>query len=656
MKNIYKLILGVFALFSVQIASAQCTGTISHSGSGATYTFTSTNPSSSLQNHFWDFGDGTTGSGQTVTHTYITGGNYTVIGHYSDSLNICFDTDSLFLTATVTGGPTCSAAFNITGTSPTFTFNPTGTPTAPPGYYSYTWGFGDGSGMVTANNPSHTYTANGTYNVTCIFYDSIWCADTVIGTVVVTGISTPTCDASFTYVDSNGTFIFNPSTPISGATYSWTLSNGAIYGGQNPVVTITLPGTYVMCLTISDTASGCSDTFCDTIIVTASATCDASFTTSNMDPTYTFTPNTIPSVSSGYFWDFGDGNTSTLLAPTHTYASNGTYYVTFTVIDSIAMCGDSSTTAITITNIIPTPTMGNISGIITYGLIGADAGVIFLIAYDSILGTLTVVDTTYIDSIGLYAFYNVPFGTYLVKAALSPASINYTSFLPTYHAVTPYGGELLWSNASNVVLNTPYLNNININLVAGSNPGGAGFIGGLVSQGANKTGDPISDIQIMILDANGDAVAYGYSDNTGSFNIPDLPYGTYSVYPEVYGRVTTPISVVLSANHIGTNKIRVEVNTSTVETSIATGINNLPQFNEVRLFPNPVKEALNIDLGNELNGSVYIRVMDLTGKVISRTTVSASGIVAINTSELNEGVYILSVENNNDTAIYKFVK
>lgn len=654
MKKINKLILAIFALLSVQMVQAQCDASFTHTGTDPTFSFSPNTTPSISSAAWWNFGDGNISYTISPSHTYAANGSYMVTFNVIDSASNCSDIDTLWINVTNAAPVTCSAAFTISGTSPTFTFNPTGTPTAPAGYYSYVWDFGDGN-VSYANNPTHTYTANGTYNVTCIFYDSIWCADTVTNIVTVTGISTPSCDASFTVIDSNGTFIFIPSAPFPGAVYSWILSDGSVYGVQNPVVNLTTPGNYIMCLTISDTSSGCSDTFCDTIVVNP-AVCDASFTVSNMDPSYTFTPNTVPSVSSGYFWDFGDGNTSTLLNPTHTYAANGTYNVTFTVVDTLNWCGDSSVTSITVTNIVPTPTVGQITGIVAMGLQGADAGVVFLITYDSAAGTLTMVDTTQIDSFGMYAFYNVPYGTYLVKAALSPASINYTNFLPTYYATSVWGGELLWNNATDVVLNTPYLNNVNFNLVPGSNPGGPGFVGGLVSQGANKTGDPMSDIQIMILDQNGDAVAYEYSDNTGSFNIPDLPYGTYTVYPEVHGRVTTSVDVVLSAAHPGTNQIRIEVNSTTVEASIATGINDLPQFANIRLFPNPVKEILNVDLGSELSGKTTLQILDLTGKVISTTNVSSTGVMTVNTSELNTGVYILSVENNGNKAIYKFVK
>ncbi|MDP2386783.1 MAG: PKD domain-containing protein [Bacteroidota bacterium] len=54
----------------------------------------------------------------------------------------------------------------------------------------------------------------------------------------------------------------------------------------------------------------------------------ASFTNSNVGQTFTFTNTTTNGVS--YLWDFGDGTTSTLANPTHTYPNGGTYNVCLT--------------------------------------------------------------------------------------------------------------------------------------------------------------------------------------------------------------------------------------------------------------------------------------------------------------------------------------
>ena len=728
MKQFNSFLVLVFALLTTQWASAQCTGTISSSGSGATFTFTSTNPTSAQQYHSWDFGDGTYGSGQTTSHTYSSTGSYTVTAYFGDSINMCSDIDTLLINAIVSGGSTCSAAFNVSGSSPSFTFTPTGTPTAPPGYYSYDWDFGDGTIVYGNNNPTHTYTANGTYTVMCTFYDSIWCTDSAVTTVVVTGAGAATCNSTFTYVDNNGTVTFTPTHPFPTAIYSWNfgdgtsssaqnpihtyasggtynvwfqisepngcfdsilvsiqvgsiptcdasfnvtdslgvyhfvpnvlspsisytwiLSNGAYYTTSQPVIPISTPGTYVMCLEILDSLTMCMDSSCVSFTVPPVSTpiCDASFTSTNVGSTYTFTPNVLNPVAI-YSWTFGDGSSSTAQIPTHTYTANGTYLVSCNRIIP-NQCNDTIDTLITINNI---PTTGSISGVINMGNTYADYGVVFLIAYDS--GLLSIIDTTLIDSMGMYFFSNIPFGTYLVKAALSPGSVNFASYLPSYY--NSVASELLWSNASDVILSAPYLNNIDIDLIAGTNLGGPGFVGGLVSQGANKTGDPISDINVLIFDQNNNPVAYTYSDNTGSFQISNLGFGTYTVYPEVEGRITTSLDVVLSATNVGVNDIRIEVNTTTVEASIATGLGSELDLGNVRLFPNPVVNNLTVQFGKVMEGEMIISVLDVTGKLLSTSTKVGANEIEINTSNLQEGIYILTIENNGKVANYKFVK
>lgn len=647
MKFIYSLLALCLTFFGSANVWAQCTGTISASGSGATFTFTSTNPTSAQQMHSWDFGDGTYGTGQTTTHTYTTSGTYPVIAYFGDSINMCADVDTISITATVSGGTTCSAAFNTTGTSPTFTFTPTSTPTAPPGYYSYDWDFGDGNVAWGNNNPTHTYTANGTYYVTCTLYDSIWCSDTITDSVVVTGINSPSCNSAFTYSDSNGTVAFTPTHPFPGAVYSWIFGDGNTSSLQNPVHTYATGGTYNVWFQISE-PNGCFDSTLVSIQVGSTPTCDASFSTTNNGATYSFSLNNANS-SANYWWDFGDGNTSNVPSPSHTYTSNGTYTISCSMIIP-SVCGDSSFTTVTVNSI---PTHGSISGVVNMGNSYADYGVVFLISNDS-NNILSLVDTAFIDSLGMYYFTNVPYGTYLLKAALAPNSSNYSNYLPSYYAGAV--GELLWSNASDVILNTPFLNYLDINLVSGTNPGGSGFIGGLVSQGANKAGDPLSDINIMVLDDLGNPVAYTYSDNTGSFQISNLANGTYTVYPEVQGRTTTPIDVVITNQNIGTNDIRVEVNSTTVEATIVTGIKPIVDNNSVQLYPNPVQNELHVEWNTLESKPVTYRVMDITGKVLESFPGISGTHLIINTSNYQSGIYFLSVQTGEKISKLKFVK
>jgi PKD repeat protein len=64
---------------------------------------------------------------------------------------------------------------------------------------------------------------------------------------------------------------------------------------------------------------------------------EATFTSNTpilVGETAVFTPTVTGSGPLTYLWDFGDGITSTLEAPTHLYAASGTYEVTLTVTNS----------------------------------------------------------------------------------------------------------------------------------------------------------------------------------------------------------------------------------------------------------------------------------------------------------------------------------
>src|SRR5207245_4153459 len=59
-----------------------------------------------------------------------------------------------------------------------------------------------------------------------------------------------------------------------------------------------------------------------------------------------------------YAWTFGDGSSGTGVKPTHSYANNGSYTVTLTVIDSHGASSSPATTTATIANAAPVVNAG----------------------------------------------------------------------------------------------------------------------------------------------------------------------------------------------------------------------------------------------------------------------------------------------------------
>ena len=162
-------------------------------GSATQFTSTSTtNPAGqAIQNYQWNFGDGQTGTGATVNHTYASAGTYQVTltvscgGHCTNQK-----------TQTVTVNAQPSANFTYTtvcqGNATQFTSTSAGQ------IQSYSWNFGDGQ-TGTGQNVSHTYANAGTYQVTLTVQgagDS--CSDHITQTVTVN--ATPTSNFNYTSV------------------------------------------------------------------------------------------------------------------------------------------------------------------------------------------------------------------------------------------------------------------------------------------------------------------------------------------------------------------------------------------------------------------------------------------------------------------------
>lgn len=112
----------------------------------------------------WNFGDGGSSTAQNPSHSYASAGTYTVALTVSNSCGS--DTETKVNYITVSEAPCNPPVANFsgsptTGTAPlnvNFTDQSTNSPT------SWSWDFGDG-GTSTAQNPSHTYSAVGTYTV-----------------------------------------------------------------------------------------------------------------------------------------------------------------------------------------------------------------------------------------------------------------------------------------------------------------------------------------------------------------------------------------------------------------------------------------------------------------------------------------------------------
>jgi PKD repeat protein len=140
------------------------------------------------------------------------------------------------------------------------------------------------------------------------------------------------------------TDVSSPGAGNNNISWLWDFGNGITSTLQHPVVTYSTAGFFNVTLRVTND-KGCSKVLSLSNYISVNGGVKASFTntqpgTNNPPVTISFTnTSTGPGVLS-YFWNFGDGTTSTTANPTHIYTSTGNYTATL-IVNSSSGCIDS---------------------------------------------------------------------------------------------------------------------------------------------------------------------------------------------------------------------------------------------------------------------------------------------------------------------------
>ena len=297
------------------------------------FTNSSTPGDAPITSWSWDFGDGSSGSTQSPCHVYNSAGTFTVTLTANDQYGC---TKTYTRTNYITVGSKPVAGFTFVNPVPcnvpvTYTFNNT---TVPAGS-TYSWNFGDG-GTSNQQSPSHNYNSPGNYTVTLIATNN-GCTDTAVHVVHV---STNPFDAAYAASPTSGcaplTVSFTDNSGPNPNGWFWTFGDGGTSTTQNPSHTYSTPGFYTVKLVATNT-SGCTDSLVYTNYISVWGPPVVSFSGTPRFACHSpLTTNFTCSVpgSTAWLWDFGDGGTSVLQNPSHTYLSDGIYTVTLTMTDN----------------------------------------------------------------------------------------------------------------------------------------------------------------------------------------------------------------------------------------------------------------------------------------------------------------------------------
>jgi PKD repeat protein len=219
----------------------------------------------------------------------------------------------------------------------------------------WNWNFGNGQ-TSTSQNPTITFPNQGTYNVSLVINSSSGCKDSIVRTVTVK----PTPKALFSALDvcdGDSVKFINASTIDNGfiSDVAWDFGDGNTSSLNDPSHLYAAAGTYLVTLTVGSDL-GCQHSVSQPVNVNARPV--ANFTSNavcNGGATIFNDQSTVAGGSiTGWYWDFGNGSSTSQASPTYTYSSDSVYTVTLVATSDKGCTGTLSKT----TNVYALPQAG----------------------------------------------------------------------------------------------------------------------------------------------------------------------------------------------------------------------------------------------------------------------------------------------------------
>jgi gliding motility-associated-like protein len=320
---------------------------------------------------YWDYGDGSFSTDFVNNHLYTESGEFEASLMIVSADPSCNDT--IEHTVTVTPKPEAIIDFYALGMfvfadhdvvckNNVFNLIDASTVDDPSEIIEWEWIIDDT--VYTEQNPYHFFSDVGIYDIDLIVLTDGGCRDTAhYDDLYVTEIEldfTSTEECVFDeVVFENETEFLSPEAP---GTWEWRFGDGGTADTEDAVHAYDVPGVYTVELVVQSN-EGCLDSIVNTITVYPLPIAHFEFVVDGISSedggtggcyTHPVQFNSLatiddPSIIASWYWDFGDGITSTDENPEHLYDSEGIYTVNLTVV-SDAGCEHSVSLDILMTN------------------------------------------------------------------------------------------------------------------------------------------------------------------------------------------------------------------------------------------------------------------------------------------------------------------
>ncbi len=473
----------------------------------------------------------------------------------------------------------------------------------------------------------------GTGAVQAIEIDSVYKdrdTDQIIVTVlppvdsIIKGLPTVCSNVSGNYYVNNA----------KGNTYKWSVSGASISGSNtDSLVNIVWgSGGLAKIHLVASNSMGCSDS---SDLIVSVHTPIVSVIRKSHDSLFS-------SIGKSYQWILDGHSISGATLPSYVVNKKGNYSVLVT--DSNGCSANSS--GLQLNRIIKGKVSTSTGGPLVKSLI-------YMGKYNPADTSVAITDSMSTDSFGNYLFASDDSLIYLVAF---PDLTRYSKEMPTWA-----DSSADFYSARNIHL--PFDTTIeNFKTLYGSNPGGAGTVGGKITLcSLCKTygsGLPAKHIRVILADSNGRVQRYTWTDASGRFNFGNVAITKYRVWvdvPMVDNVSSAPIVKLNAANPMDTGLV-FTLYPTVLELNLTSGIEKISNDHFFKIHPNPASGKLNIDFESNIS-ETNILILDLQGREIISSRIPADMMTCqMDVSHLPQGMYMLKLKNKDGVIVQKFMK
>ena len=669
-----------------------------------------------ISSYYWTFGDGTEATTQDPHHIYSQPGSYRVCLRITTTDNCVSTICETYTVGTIPH--ICSTNFSYQNNPNTllafFQGHAWNTDNTPINVTTYNWSFGDGT-SGTGLNPDHRYTHAGLYRVCLVIHTSTGCVSEFCDTVRIGQSPLPNCIPTYNYFrDSSNlsvlsyNFIASTGNLINNSTrWEWSFGDGTGSNLRDPQHTFNHPGWYNICVHVSDSLHQCFGVFCDSINIGGqqNVPCQARFNFQTNQQTnevhfYGYdqgNPN-YPNNITSLYWTFGDGTEGNTRDPNHIYYHPGFYYVCLTITTN-NNCTSTYCDSIEIAPIVHVPCQANWSayrnnnincvncytfidlssatnivsrewnfddGTISYnrqiihGFNRPGRYNVCLTIHTADSCTSTYCDYVEVDSINIGQNHCSMYLTYTTTPSSLPSMNDGAIDVSVHSGFPPYRFE--WSNG----FNTEDINGLS-----------RGYYTVEVHDSLNCVTharihvssllDSLNVINTLLNGAIDTCINFPYQ-NVRVYNIRYVSNTTIEVTWIFEGNgICSFITETYQISQWGNYIVGISIHCGTkslvtyydyIYLNDILGVINNVINPEIRLFPNPVSDVLNIQMSSIGEGTSKITLFNAYGQIVfEESAIFSTGTYILPTSSLSNGLYIVKITlDNNAVVTAKFIK